>query len=234
MELILTTALTLFIVLDPFGNLAVFHTVLSTTPEEKRGRILVRELLIALFVLMLFLFCGQPLLHFLGLEQSTLRMSGGIILFLISLGMVFPTKSVLGGEGDEEPFIVPLAIPLVAGPPALIFTPYFSPTAQCQYRRNRHRNVLGMVRLRDHPVSIPLLHAFPRQKRHPSTRATNGNAPRDDFCANVYGWAGGIPTITLSSHHDCQTRDIRGTSPRSWFPLCGETNRHGLRCGWYN
>lgn len=122
MELILTTAVTLFIVLDPFGNLAVFHTVLSTCPEDKRGRILIRELLIALFTLMLFLFCGQPLLQFLQLDQSTLRISGGIILFLVSLGMVFPAKSVLGGGGqeDEEPFIVPLAIPLVAGPSALI------------------------------------------------------------------------------------------------------------------
>ena len=120
MELILTTALTLFIVLDPFGNLAVFHTVLSTTPEEKRSRIIIRELLIALFILMLFLFCGQPLLRFLNLDQSTLRISGGVILFLVSLGMVFPAKSVLGGESDEEPFIVPLAIPLVAGPSALI------------------------------------------------------------------------------------------------------------------
>jgi multiple antibiotic resistance protein len=120
MELILTTAVTLFIVLDPFGNLAVFHTVLAGTPEEKRGRILLREHLIALFILMLFLLCGQPLLHFLNLDQSTLRISGGLILFLISLGMVFPAKSVLGGDDNEEPFIVPLAIPLVAGPSALI------------------------------------------------------------------------------------------------------------------
>ncbi|MCP5535172.1 MAG: YhgN family NAAT transporter [Akkermansiaceae bacterium] len=120
MELILSTAVTLFIVLDPFGNLAMFHTVLSNTPEERRPRILVRELLIALLVLMLFLFCGQPLLHFLRLEQATLLLSGGVILFLVSLGMVFPSKSVLGGDNDEEPFIVPLAIPLVAGPSALI------------------------------------------------------------------------------------------------------------------
>lgn len=120
MELILTTALTLFIVLDPFGNLAVFNTVLSNCPEERRGRILLREQLIALLVLMLFLFCGQPLLDFLGLEQFTLRMSGGLILFLVAIGMVFPTKSVLGSDDDGDPLIVPLAIPLVAGPSALI------------------------------------------------------------------------------------------------------------------
>lgn len=126
MELILTTAITLFIVLDPFGNLAVFNTVLSNCPEEKRGRILLREQLIALFILMFFLFCGQPILDFLHLQQSTLRMSGGLILFLVALGMVFPTKSVLGGESDEEPLIVPLAIPLVAGPSALILMMLFA------------------------------------------------------------------------------------------------------------
>lgn len=120
MDLILTTALTLFIVLDPFGNLAVFHTVLSACPEKDQTRILIREMIIALAVLMIFLFWGQPLLHFLGLHPSTLRIASGVILFLISLGMVFPARSVLGHEGDDEPFIVPLAIPLTAGPSAII------------------------------------------------------------------------------------------------------------------
>jgi multiple antibiotic resistance protein len=120
MDLILTTAVTLFIVLDPFGNLAVFHTVLSSCPEEDRRHILIREMLIALFVLMLFLFWGQPLLNFLGLKTSTLQITSGVILFIISLGMIFPAKSVLNGDCDEDPFIVPLAIPLVAGPSTLI------------------------------------------------------------------------------------------------------------------
>lgn len=126
MDLILTTAITMFIVLDPFGNLAVFNTVLSNCPEEKRGSILLREQLIALLVLMLFLFCGQPILDFLHLEQSTLRLSGGLILFLVALGMVFPTKSVLGGDDDGDPLIVPLAIPLVAGPSSLILMMLFA------------------------------------------------------------------------------------------------------------
>lgn len=117
----LSIAVTLFIVLDPFGNLAVFNSVLASCPEDKRHRILIRELAIALFVLMFFLFFGKPLLDFLNLQSSTLRIAGGLILFLVALGMVFPSKSVLGGEEDEEPFIVPLAIPLVAGPSALIY-----------------------------------------------------------------------------------------------------------------
>ena len=120
MDLILATAVTLFIVIDPFGNLAVFHTVLSGCPEKDRTRILIREMLIALLVMMLFLFFGQAILNFLALKTSTLQITSGVLLFIISLGMIFPAKSVIGGESDDEPFIVPLAIPLVAGPSTLI------------------------------------------------------------------------------------------------------------------
>ena len=120
MDLILSTAITLFIVLDPFGNLSVFHTVLSGCPDKDRGRILARELLIALGVLMSFLLWGQPILNFLGLQTHTLLITSGVILFIISLGMIFPTKAVIGHDGDDEPFIVPLAIPLMAGPSAII------------------------------------------------------------------------------------------------------------------
>ena len=136
MELILGTAVTLFILCDPFGNLAVFNSVLSNCPEEKRHSILVRELLIALIVLFFFLFCGKPLLDFLHLENSTLRVSGGIILFLVAIGMVFPAKSVIGMEEDADPFIVPLAIPLFAGPSALIYLLLMS---------TQHRDDLGLI-----------------------------------------------------------------------------------------
>lgn len=113
---VLALAVTLFLVLDPFGNAAVFHGVLSKIPEERRRKVLVRELLIALGVLLGFLFLGKHLLGFLGLRPATLSISGGILLFLIALGMVFPSASVLGETSDEEPFIVPLAVPLMAGP----------------------------------------------------------------------------------------------------------------------
>jgi multiple antibiotic resistance protein len=120
MDLILTTAVTLFIVIDPFGNLAVFHSVLSSCPEKDRSHILIREMLIALLVMMTFLFWGESILNFLALKTSTLQITSGVLLFLISLGMIFPTKAVIGGEIDDEPFIVPLAIPLIAGPSTLI------------------------------------------------------------------------------------------------------------------
>jgi multiple antibiotic resistance protein len=116
---LLALAVTLFLVLDPFGNAAIFHAVLAKIPEERRRRVLARELLFALVILLGFLFVGKYLLAFLGVRPATLSISGGILLFLIALGMVFPTRSVLGESADEEPFIVPLAVPLMAGPSSI-------------------------------------------------------------------------------------------------------------------
>lgn len=116
---ILPTALILFLVFDPFGNAPVFHAVLSRLPESRRRRVLVRELLIAYAILLVFLLGGESLMGLLGLKPPTLGIAGGILLFLIALGMVFPSKAVITEEGDEEPFIVPLAVPLIAGPSAL-------------------------------------------------------------------------------------------------------------------
>ncbi len=111
--------ITLFLVLDPFGNAPVFHPILQRVPAERRGRVLVRELLIAYGILLFFLIAGDAILSFLGIRSETLSVSGGILLFLIALGMVFPAKSVLVESGDDEPFIVPLAVPMIAGPSAI-------------------------------------------------------------------------------------------------------------------
>lgn len=116
---LLPLAVTLFLVLDPFGNAAIFHAVLSKVPEHRRRPVLIRELLFALFILLGFLLAGKHLLGFLGVRPEALSISGGILLFLIALGMVFPTRSVLGETGDEEPFIVPLAVPMMAGPSSI-------------------------------------------------------------------------------------------------------------------
>ena len=116
---LLALAVTLFLVLDPFGNAAIFHGVLSKIPEGRRRKVLVRELLFALGILLGFLFLGKHLLGFLGLRPATLSISGGILLFLIALGIVFPNRSVFGETDDDEPFIVPLAVPMMAGPSSI-------------------------------------------------------------------------------------------------------------------
>jgi len=113
---LLSAAVLLILILDPFGNLVAINTLLSDFEPARRRRIILRESLIAFGILLFFFLVGQPLLNFLGLEASSLSISGAIILFLIAIGMVFPTRSVTSESLDEEPLIVPIALPLIAGP----------------------------------------------------------------------------------------------------------------------
>ncbi len=110
----------LFLVMDPLGNVPVFLTILKDVDPAKRKRIIIRELLISLGVLLLFLLVGRFILEVLQITEPSLSIAGGIILFLIALKMIFPTQEGMFGLNlDREPFIVPLAIPLIAGPSAL-------------------------------------------------------------------------------------------------------------------
>ena len=118
---ILSAGLTLLLIMDPLGNIPLFLSVLKTVENESRRRkILIRELFFALLVLLLFLFAGEYLLQWLNLRQEAVRIAGGIVLFLISLRMIFPSeKGIMGEMPEGEPFFVPLAVPLLAGPSTL-------------------------------------------------------------------------------------------------------------------
>jgi len=118
---IISAATLLFLVMDPLGNIPVFLSVLEDVAPERRTRVLIRELLLAFVVLVVFLFFGQYVLGFLQLSQHSIRIAGGIILFLIALKMVFPVKRSAHTveEIQGEPLLVPLAIPMVAGPSAM-------------------------------------------------------------------------------------------------------------------
>ena len=112
-----SAALLLFLILDPLGNIPVFLGLLKPLPDKRRRVVLARELLIALVVLMLFLWGGKYMLELMHLRQESVSIAGGIVLFLIGLRMIFPRPEGLMGElPGGEPFIVPMAIPLVAGP----------------------------------------------------------------------------------------------------------------------
>lgn len=112
--------LTLFLIMDPLGNIPLFLSALKDVKPERRTKVLVREVLLAFAVLLLFLFLGKYLLQLLSLQQETISIAGGIILFLIALRMIFPPeRGVLTDQPEGEPFIVPLAIPLIAGPSIL-------------------------------------------------------------------------------------------------------------------
>ena len=114
---ILSAALLLFLILDPLGNIPIFLSVLKPLPARRQRVVLMRELCIALVVLMAFLWGGKYFLEAMHLRQESVQIAGGIVLFLIGLRMIFPKPEGLMGEiPGGEPFIVPLAIPLVAGP----------------------------------------------------------------------------------------------------------------------
>ncbi|MDE2148620.1 MAG: MarC family protein [Gammaproteobacteria bacterium] len=115
-----SAAVLLFLVMDPLGNIPFFLSALRHVSAQRQRRVIVRELLIALLALVLFLFLGQYAMRILGLTEPALGIAGGVILLLIALRMIFPSRDRPLEEGiDSEPFIVPLAIPYVAGPSAL-------------------------------------------------------------------------------------------------------------------
>jgi len=110
-------ALILFLIMDPLGNIPIFLSVLRSIPPERHLKIVARELVIAYVILLVYLFAGRYILEFLALSQEAIGISGGIILFLIALRMIFPTSEGLFGDHQtDEPLVVPLAIPAVAGP----------------------------------------------------------------------------------------------------------------------
>ena len=113
---IAAAAATLFFVMDPLGNTPVFNAVLSRFTPQRRAQITARELVIALVILLLFLFAGTTVLEFLGLTQPSLSIAGGVLLFIIALRMIFPHAAGEVATDKDEPFIVPLAMPMVAGP----------------------------------------------------------------------------------------------------------------------
>lgn len=119
MEMI-SAALLLFLIMDPLGNIPVFLSLLKPLSKKRQRIVLIRELLIAFAVLLGFLWGGKYVLEAMHLRQESVSIAGGIILFLIGLKMIFPSPEGMFGEGEEgEPFIVPMAIPLVAGPSSM-------------------------------------------------------------------------------------------------------------------
>jgi len=114
---ILAAAATLFFIMDPLGNVPIFNSILARFDSRRRAQIVARELCFALIILFVFLFTGNAILGFMGISESSLSIAGGILLFIIALKMIFPvTKKASEEEVVEDPFLVPLAIPMVAGP----------------------------------------------------------------------------------------------------------------------
>lgn len=117
---IVSAVITLILVMDPFGGIPVFLSLLRHIPARRGKLVILREMIIALAILVLFLFFGKFILSGLGISEPALNIAGGVILFLIALRMIFPRRSEEHEPVQrEEPIIVPLAVPLIAGPSTL-------------------------------------------------------------------------------------------------------------------
>jgi MarC family membrane protein len=110
----------LLLVLDPFGSLPIFISVLKGVAPERRARVAVRETLIAFSVLLAFMLAGQGFLNLMRLSERSLEVAGGVILLIISIRMIFSGGAeVYASDSQREPLIFPLAVPLLAGPSAM-------------------------------------------------------------------------------------------------------------------
>ncbi len=116
----LSATILLILVIDPFGNVPLVAAALAATPAAQRVRVVLRECLIAYMVLLAFMFGGHAFLTLMHISETSLSIAGGVILFLIALRMIFAhPEGVFGDVPGADPFIVPLAIPAIAGPSAL-------------------------------------------------------------------------------------------------------------------
>lgn len=109
----------LLLIIDPLGNIPIFSSALKAVPTGRRPRVILREVLIAFGLLLVFMFVGDAFLRVMNLSQLALQLAGAVVLFLIALRMVFPPPPAPQEESVAEPLIVPLAVPALAGPSAL-------------------------------------------------------------------------------------------------------------------
>ena len=119
---IFSTAFLIFFILDPLGNVPLLLSILKNIDKKKHSKIIIREMLIGLLILIVFLFFGEQFLNLFHLQTQAITIAGGIIFFVISLKMIFPSadgRDLFVMKKGDEPLIVPIAVPMIAGPAAL-------------------------------------------------------------------------------------------------------------------
>ena len=116
----LSAVILLTLVTDPFGNVALVNAMLRDVAPARRRLVILRECAIAFAILVLAMLFGRAFLELMHLSETSLSIAGGVILFMIAIRMVFAhPEGAFGPQRGGEPLIVPLAIPLIAGPSAL-------------------------------------------------------------------------------------------------------------------
>ncbi|BCD91732.1 UPF0056 inner membrane protein [Francisella halioticida] len=112
-----TIFVTIFLLTDGIGNIPIFLSILRKYNSIDQRKIIIREMIIALFILSLFFFCGKTILSLMSISVAAVQVSGGVILFIMALKMI--SDENMRPEDDTDPFIVPLAVPLMAGPSSI-------------------------------------------------------------------------------------------------------------------
>ncbi|MDP1836245.1 MAG: MarC family protein [Chlamydiales bacterium] len=132
---LISLVLILFFIMDPIGNIASFQTVLEGTEPKRQRVIILREMAIALGMMILFYIIGEALLGFLQLSEITLRITSGLVLFLVGIGILFPGPSSIREtlKPEPNPILVPLAIPLTSGPALLASVMLFARLDETNY-----------------------------------------------------------------------------------------------------
>lgn len=121
---LITAFVTLFVVMDPIGLTTVFIALTQDTNDTHRRTVAFRACIVAAALLTLFTFFGDAVLGFIGISMSAFRISGGILLFLTALDMLFERRTKRREDRAEEeefpdPSVFPMAIPMLAGPGAI-------------------------------------------------------------------------------------------------------------------
>ncbi|WP_028865341.1 MarC family protein [Psychromonas aquimarina] len=119
---VLSTAILIFFILDPFGNVPLLLSILKNVDKQRHSKIIIREMLIGFFILVTFQFFGERFLSIFHLETQAITIAGGIIFFVIALKMIFPDpggENIFAAKKGDEPLVVPIAVPMIAGPAAL-------------------------------------------------------------------------------------------------------------------
>jgi len=116
----LSALILLLLVLDPLGGLPIYIPIMNSVPKERRRRVALREASIAFAVLLGFMFAGEAFLRVMHLSERSLEVAGGVILLMVAIRMIFGAEGgIYGTPEGREPFIFPLAVPLLAGPSAM-------------------------------------------------------------------------------------------------------------------
>lgn len=130
----MTITLILFLIMNPFGDVSAYLSLMKGVEKKKHAKILAREMLFALGFMLLFNFIGEGIFSVLQISETAVKISSGLILFIIALQILFPTlNSIRQNLPEGEPFLIPLAIPLIVSPPLLATIMLFARAEESQW-----------------------------------------------------------------------------------------------------